>query len=298
MGRVQAHQPLLGNQGYRALVAPRDEGRQQTFWPGSRFVLARIGIRGLSDAVSPSGMSGWALSFGFVRGLGRGASTFLHPLAPPELPGFNATTGALTPVRRFFASPLRLATVFTAAVSDDERRLVRTGLSASCAWPSDHSVSNHREGPLIALTRYPSASRAAGSRRFGLRHLPAGSPPFPAESSSLALRTGHSPCVVSHPASRRRGYGRLQAGERLLEEDLHLPDLAHSQTHRLGSVLGPHTQQLKARYLDKRSHRARSGMPHASPSGPRSPSTLSHNSRHRAGGARTASHSPSSSPTG
>ena len=92
MGRVQAHQPLLGNQGYRALVAPRDEGRQQTFWPGSRFVLARIGIRGLSDAVSPSGMSGWALSFGFVRGLGRGASTFLHPLAPPELPGFNATS--------------------------------------------------------------------------------------------------------------------------------------------------------------------------------------------------------------
>ena len=145
--------------------------------------------------------------------------------------------GALTPVRRFFASPLRLATVFTAAVSDDERRLVRTGLSASCAWPSDHSVSNHREGPLIALTRYPSASRAAGSRRFGLRHLPAGSSPFPAESSSLALRTGHSPCVVSHPASRRRGYGRLQAGERLLEEDLHLPDLGRVDKSWEGSAI-------------------------------------------------------------
>jgi len=56
--------------------------------------------------------------------------------------------------------------------------LVRAGLSVSCAWPSDHSVSNHRWGPAIALTRYPSASQAAGFRRFGLRHLAVGSSPF------------------------------------------------------------------------------------------------------------------------
>jgi len=56
--------------------------------------------------------------------------------------------------------------------------LVRAGLSVSCAWPSDHSVSNHRWGPAIALTRYPSASQAVGFRRFGLRHLAVGSSPF------------------------------------------------------------------------------------------------------------------------
>ena len=96
-------------------------------------------------------------------------STFLHPFAPPELPGFDATMGALTPARRFFASSLRLVTGLPAAVADDERRLVRAGLSASCAWPSDHSASNHPTGPTIALTRYPSASWASGSPRSGLR---------------------------------------------------------------------------------------------------------------------------------
>jgi hypothetical protein len=221
MGRVQAHQPLLGNQGVEALVAPQDEGRQQAFWPGSRFDRARVGARGLSDAVSPAGLSGGALSFGFVRGLGHGASTFLHPFAPPELPGFDATMGALTPARRLFV-PLSGAL---------NSAWTRTGLSASCAWPSDHSASNHPVGPVIALTHYPSASRASGSLRSGLRRTLAGSPHDKAESSSLALRTGRSPPVASHPASRRRSYVQLQAGECVPEKDFHLSDQAHLQTH-------------------------------------------------------------------
>ena len=60
---------------------------------------------------------------------------------------------------------------------------------------------------------------------------PAGSPREQAESSSLMLRTGHSPRVAPHPASRRRSFLWLQAGERLPEEDLHLSDLVHLQTH-------------------------------------------------------------------
>ena len=75
-----------------------------------------------------------------------------------------------------------------------------------------------------------SVGEASGSHRFGLRPLPAGSPHEQAESSSLALRTGRSPPVASHPASRRRSFLRLQAGERLPEEDLHLSLTWH--THR------------------------------------------------------------------
>src|ERR1700734_640487 len=66
---------------------------------------------------------------------------------------------------------------------------------------------------------------------FGLRHLLAGSPPHPAESSSLALRTGHSPPVALHLASRRRSYFQLRAGERLPGVDLHHSDLLRFQTH-------------------------------------------------------------------
>ena len=47
----------------------------------------------------------------------------------------------------------------------------------------------------------------------------------------VILRTGHSPPVALHPASRRRSYGRLQAGEGLPEEDLHLSDKVRLQAH-------------------------------------------------------------------
>jgi len=110
-------------------------------------------------------------------------------------------------------------------------RLVRAGLSASWVWPSTHSASNHPADPAIAFTRYPSASRTSGSPRSGFRHGYAGSPYDVAESSSLALRTGRSPPVAPHPASRRRSYLQLQAGERVPEEDFHLSDQTHSQTH-------------------------------------------------------------------
>jgi len=102
-------------------------------------------------------------------------STFLDPFAPSELPDFHATMGPLTP-----AGPARAV-------------LTPAGLSGSCAGPSDHSASNHPTCPVIALTHYPSASRASGSPRSGLRLSLAGSPHGKAESSSLALRTQRFP---------------------------------------------------------------------------------------------------------
>ncbi len=155
------------------------------------------------------------------------ASTFLHPFAPPALPGLVARMGALTPVRSVL-----LTGRFRGArnPAHERRHCPRTGLPVSCVWPSDHSVSNHLTAPAVALARYPSARRASrvGS---GLRHSLAGSPDSPAESSSLALRTGRSPPVASHPLSQGRSYFQIQAGERLPEEDFHLSNQIHSQAH-------------------------------------------------------------------
>jgi hypothetical protein len=156
---------------------------------------------GPSSGDSPEGHCRWIWLFivGELR-----ESTDLHPFAPPALPGLNATMGALTPGR----PALRL--------DEHEHRLCRRpGLSASCAWPSDHSDSNHPSRSTIAFARYPSASWTSGSPRSGLRHWLAGSPRVEAESSSLAFRTGRSPPVASHPLSRGRSYFRFQAGERV-----------------------------------------------------------------------------------
>jgi len=45
------------------------------------------------------------------------------------------------------------------------------------------------------------------------------------------LRTNRSPPAAPHPASRRRSGSRLQAGEGVPEEDLHLSDQTRFQAH-------------------------------------------------------------------
>jgi hypothetical protein len=154
------------------------------------------------------------------------SSISLDPFAPPALPGLNARMGPLTPEQ-----PALRTGRFQIRNPAHERHLChRSGLPASCIWPSHHSVSNHLTAPEIALTRYPSAFQASlyGS---GLRHSLAGSPDSPAESSSLLLRTGRSPPVASHPLSQGRSYLQIQAGERLPKEDFHLSNQIHSQAH-------------------------------------------------------------------
>ncbi len=53
----------------------------------------------------------------------------------------------------------------------------------------------------------------------------------PGRITFVILRTDDSPPVALHPASRRRSYLRLQAGERLPEGDFHPSDRVHSQAH-------------------------------------------------------------------
>ena len=164
--------------------------------------------------VSPTEASLAALGSGCVP---RGHRLHLH------LPGPLRST-RITRLPRYYGSS-------DSCQASWEAVLTPAGLSVSCAWPSDHSVSNHPTCPMIAFTHYPSASWASGSPRSGLRHSGAGSPRSKAESSSLALRTGRSPSVALHPASRRRSYCQLQAGECVPEENFHLSDRAHLQTH-------------------------------------------------------------------
>ena len=115
-------QPLLGSDVCRFTsvfnVVPRGEGRQQACRSLQRFEPRHVCV-GRSGAVSPCGhYYRWVF-----RRLELHVSTFLHPFAPPALPGFFATMGALTPGRLALRVLIR----------DNERRLWRhPGLPAFC----------------------------------------------------------------------------------------------------------------------------------------------------------------------
>src|SRR5215470_2105760 len=131
--------------------------------------------------------------------------------------------GALTPARRRDPKA-RSAPLAEGGTLQSFLLLRRAGLLASRV-PSLRSLPSPTTPlpPMIAFAPNPSASWASRSHRSGLRLSTAGSPVSVAESSLLSLRTTPSPSVAPHPASRRRSYGRLQAGVGLPEEGLHLP---------------------------------------------------------------------------
>ena len=181
------------------LLSPRHQGCPQVLrsGPGVLRSAARP-LSGFCGLLSPEGHSRHA-----VLGPVRRPSTFLRPFAPPALPGFTATMDALTP------RPLTHG----------------RGLPDSCTLPSHHSVSNHLVRPRVAFARYPSAHEASslprcfasagtvdtqrpwvlpslhsGSGRSGLRPSLAGSPPHPAESSSLSYGLAvHLPLLPTPP---------------------------------------------------------------------------------------------------
>ena len=73
---------------------PEFEGRQHPLCPNRRFDPAPA-EQDLSGTCSPRGHCLWS----FFRRFGHRVSAFLYPFAPPALPGFFATMGALTPGR-------------------------------------------------------------------------------------------------------------------------------------------------------------------------------------------------------
>jgi len=101
MGMVQAEEPVFGKEGIEfAAFDPLCEGRQHPLRPNPRFdprpfLVRQRRLMDLSGSCSPLGHCGRTRSVGF----GHRVSIFLHPLAPPALPGFIATMSAVTPAR-------------------------------------------------------------------------------------------------------------------------------------------------------------------------------------------------------
>ncbi len=129
------------------------------------------------------------------------------PFAPPALPGFFATMGALTPGGRLFVpTPRAMNTV-----------LCRPGLLVSCIQPSDRSASNHLlPSPDLDLvwTRslphgLPTVSLSGPWRQLGftIRWRLATTT---SRIEFVILRTSLSPPVALHPLSRGRSFCRLR----------------------------------------------------------------------------------------
>ena len=133
------------------------------------------------------------------------------PFAPSPLRDFLATTGALTPAGH---SPT-------------------TG-QASLIHVSDLPTSPSPTTPQaldVDFPRYPSSRRVSCLLRSRLHHFPAGSPTLTGRIEFVILRMDRSAPAAPHPASRRRSCSRLQAGERIPEEDSHLSDQTRFQAH-------------------------------------------------------------------
>ncbi len=94
----------------------------------------------------------------------------------------------------------------------------------------DHSVSKHLMHRCCRFITLPFSSTAflCGSR---LRPWLAGSSIAPGRIEFVILRTGRSPPAALHHTSLCRSCIRLQAGERMPEEDFHLSDSPRFQAH-------------------------------------------------------------------
>ena len=108
----------------------------------------------------------------------------------------------------------------------------------------DHSVSTHLVGPGRRFITLPLSATDFRSFPVEASPLVGRLADLPGRIEFVILRTDRSPPVAPHPASRRRSYIRLQAGERMPEEDFHLSDQLRSQAHqpslpRLGPVFAP-----------------------------------------------------------
>ena len=176
------------------------------------------------------------------------ASIFLRPFAPPALPGFIATMDALTPAGRScvawcLGQRLPLCPPFRAAWQMDARPCPlrrryrpdpRRSLCVMCLafrpfrlQPPDRSRRRFDTLPLSATGFRGSIATVRVSPLNGRLTRRPGRIEF-----TRRLRTGRSPPGASHPASLRRSTIELQAGECVPEEDLHLSDQTHLQTHR------------------------------------------------------------------
>src|SRR5208337_104413 len=204
-----------------ATFDPRCEGRQHPCRPDRGFGLEAF----------PPRVSGT-----FTRGLGprdchrcsslrsrHHVSTFLHPFAPPALPGFIATMSALTPARGCACGLLNLAHT----PCDRPRRSLRFTCRTFRALRLQSPRRSHRSLCHLSCQR----RRLPAHRGSGLRLSTGGSPAGTAESSSssygLPVRLALLPTPPRGDAVTV-GY-RTETGTP--EVDLHLSDVTRLRTH-------------------------------------------------------------------
>lgn len=136
------------------------------------------------------------------------ASTSLRPFAPCPLRHFSATVDALTPGP--VSCPVQVSLIHM-----PDLPTILSPLTWMAPAPLSHATPQLAGLPLQVWTS-PLASRLAA---------------HPGRIEFVILQTGSSPPVALHLASQRRNYSRLQAGERLPEEDFHLSNQSCFQAH-------------------------------------------------------------------
>jgi hypothetical protein len=162
---------------------------------------------------------------------GHRVSTFLHPLAPPALPGFIATMSAVTPAR---GRACGLNSTWHPSPANGH-----AGLSTSRVLPSELSVSNHPAAPRTALP--PTSQRPghrASSRVWASPLHPTGQARGQAQARQTALpnRVCHSTdCSFASGCSPPRlTADAVTSGYRLVGSpglDFHLPDMTRLWAH-------------------------------------------------------------------
>ena len=151
----------------------------------------------------------------------RYSSTSLPPLAPSPLRDFTATMEALTPVGPALrpltgcmntVSAVRQVSLIHVLDLPFPPSPTTLGPSTSISHATPHLVESPAEAGL-GFTFPTQAGRLSGRIEF------------------LIVRMERSPPAAPHPALLRRSCSRLQAGERMPQEDFHLSDQARFQAH-------------------------------------------------------------------
>ena len=159
---------------------------------------------------------------GFGLGLGY-SSTFLRSLRSIPVTGLLRYYGRSDSCRPGSSAP-----------SAGSRNTVPVGQQVSLIHVSDLPIPPSPTTPQalnVDFTRYPSSRRVSCLRRSRLHLCLAGSPTLTGRIEFVILRMNRSPPAAPHPASQRRSCSRLQAGERMPEEDFHLSGQTRFQAH-------------------------------------------------------------------
>jgi len=172
---------------------------------------------------SPACLAGWHSRWLLYRPVRPDSSTFLRSLRSIPITGLPRYYGRSDSCEAGSSAP---------AFGQPERRFSPPQVSLIHVSDLPTPPSPTTPQALDAdFARYPSSRRVSRLRRSRLHHFPAGSPTLTGRIEFVILRMDRSPPAAPHPTSRRRSCSRLQAGERIPEEDFHLSDQTRFQAH-------------------------------------------------------------------